>query len=478
MNRRNAWTRPCAGWVSEPGYIATRLPERLIIAEFIAGTVFGHSGTKLYLQLERCCGQPLHGGNNVGLDLILCSVFVALIMSSPSGVTSHTRIDTRFPQTLPGQSDAAVILIGVGLTTCTLPDLTRSWAVFWASLFMCWIWTNRLYALSYLQLVAERSRFRERVAIIGEEATIDQLIEKIETEADVVTVFRRRTGDTLGIGAALAHIAAMAREGAVGLVVIAIDVNCRKDFAEAVLRRLKAIPVRVAVCLEARQPGSAALSFDVIAGVPLTVLATRPLGPRDLLVKSLLDKAGALFLLLLVSPLMLGIGLMIYLETPGSVLFRQTRTGWCGRLFTVYKFRTMYQLANSHISGQTLRADPRCTRVGAFLRRTSLDELPQLWNVLRGEMSLVGPRPHADFLHAGQRSNTFLLTEYLRRQRVKPGLTGWAQVHGYRGAADTPEKLRRRIELDLYYIEHWSLWLDIRIIARTPWAVVSAENAF
>jgi lipopolysaccharide/colanic/teichoic acid biosynthesis glycosyltransferase len=93
-------------------------------------------------------------------------------------------------------------------------------------------------------------------------------------------------------------------------------------------------------------------------------------------------------------------------------------------------------------------------------------------------MSLVGPRPHADSLHAGQRCDAFLLTEYLRRQRVKPGLTGWAQVHGYRGAADTPEKLRRRIELDLYYIEHWSLWLDIRIIAKTPWAVVSAENAF
>ena len=194
--------------------------------------------------------------------------------------------------------------------------------------------------------------------------------------------------------------------------------------------------------------------------------------------KMLVDKLGAFLLLVLALPLLAAIALAILSETGGPILFQQRRTGWCGQLFTVYKFRTMRHVPGQHVLHQTQRGDPRCTGVGAFLRRTSLDELPQLWNVLLGDMSLVGPRPHADFMHARERADFGPAADYAQRQRVKPGLTGWAQVHGLRGAADTPEKLRQRVEFDRYYIDNWSLWLDLRILARTPWAVLRQENAF
>jgi putative colanic acid biosynthesis UDP-glucose lipid carrier transferase len=182
--------------------------------------------------------------------------------------------------------------------------------------------------------------------------------------------------------------------------------------------------------------------------------------------------------MILASPLFLATAIAIACDSPGPVIFRQTRSGWGGCQFTLYKFRTMRHLPHAASHHQTVRNDPRCTRVGAFLRRTSLDELPQLWNVLCGDMSLVGPRPHADKFHTRKTTSCAIFAEYTQRYRVKPGMTGWAQIHGLRGAIDNDEQLRQRIKLDLYYIDHWSIWLDIKILARTPYVVFSAENAF
>jgi exopolysaccharide biosynthesis polyprenyl glycosylphosphotransferase len=241
---------------------------------------------------------------------------------------------------------------------------------------------------------------------------------------------------------------------------------------------LKAAPVQVAVYNELGGLQPATQAMRSVGDVALTIVADRPLRPRDLVLKSVFDRCGAAILLILMAPMLLAVAISVLLDTPGPVIFRQDRTGWCGRLFTVYKFRTMKHVPGQTARAQTMRRDPRCTAVGSFLRRTSLDELPQLWNVLCGDMSLVGPRPHADHLHARERASITFMAEYAQRHRVKPGLTGWAQVHGLRGAADTPEKLRRRLELDRYYIEHWSIWLDLAILLRTPLAVLSAENAY
>jgi exopolysaccharide biosynthesis polyprenyl glycosylphosphotransferase len=184
-------------------------------------------------------------------------------------------------------------------------------------------------------------------------------------------------------------------------------------------------------------------------------------------------------LLLLTGPLMLLVSLAIKLESRGPVLFRQPRHGLYGAEIQVFKFRTMYaHAADKLATRQTSRGDPRVTGVGSFLRRHSIDELPQLLNVLIGTMSLVGPRPHAPATTAGGLSLEVAVPEYPARHRVKPGITGWAQVSGCRGNLETVEKAVRRVEHDLYYIENWSLLFDLRIIAMTVGLVLHDDEAF
>jgi len=178
-------------------------------------------------------------------------------------------------------------------------------------------------------------------------------------------------------------------------------------------------------------------------------------------------------------PLLAAIALAIKLDDPGKALFRQKRLGFNGQTFHIYKFRTMRTEATD-ADAQVLvsRGDSRVTPIGRFLRRTSLDELPQLWNVLIGDMSLVGPRPHALKAKAADRLYDEVVAEYAVRHRVKPGITGWAQVKGWRGETDTVEKIKRRVEHDLYYIDNWSLAFDLRILLMTTACGFFGRNAF
>jgi putative colanic acid biosynthesis UDP-glucose lipid carrier transferase len=193
------------------------------------------------------------------------------------------------------------------------------------------------------------------------------------------------------------------------------------------------------------------------------------------IVKDLFDRAFAIVALVLLLPLFIVIGICIKATSPGPIFFRQPRLGLNGRKFNVYKFRTM-KLHQEHGSvTQATKDDPRITPIGGFLRRTSLDELPQFVNVLLGDMSVVGPRPHA-LQHNEMYKD--LLELYMLRHRVKPGITGWAQIHGYRGETDTVDKMAKRVQFDLHYIQNWSLWMDIRIIAWTAFKGWTGKNAY
>jgi Undecaprenyl-phosphate glucose phosphotransferase len=207
-------------------------------------------------------------------------------------------------------------------------------------------------------------------------------------------------------------------------------------------------------------------------------LADRPMRGLAGAAKTVEDYVLALGALAVAAVPMALIALAVKLDSPGPVLFRQRRTGFNNKDFFVFKFRTMYHEHTDHeVQRQVQEGDPRVTRVGAILRRTSLDELPQIFNVLRGDMSFIGPRPHAPGTRAGGKLFEDVTDRYAARHRVKPGLTGLAQVRGYRGKTDTEEKLLLRVESDLEYIEKWSLWLDVVILGRTLLAVARMRNA-
>jgi exopolysaccharide biosynthesis polyprenyl glycosylphosphotransferase len=209
------------------------------------------------------------------------------------------------------------------------------------------------------------------------------------------------------------------------------------------------------------------VSFE-LQRAPLTTACAR-------IAKRLLDVLGAGLGLLLLAPVFFAISAAICIDSPGPVFFRQKRGGFNGRVFHILKFRTMRVLEDGPCISQATRDDDRVTRVGRFLRHSSLDELPQLINVLRGAMSLVGPRPHA-LAHDNEYRS--LISGYPFRQYVKPGMTGWAQVNGFRGETPTVACMKRRVDLDLWYARNWSLWLDLRILFSTCGEVCRSRNAF
>ena len=210
-------------------------------------------------------------------------------------------------------------------------------------------------------------------------------------------------------------------------------------------------------------------------GVPVVGICETPFTGTNELVKRVSDLVLATLILVLIAPLLVLIAIGVKLSSPGPVIFKQRRNGLDGDEIVVYKFRTMRATDDGDVVVQATRDDQRITRFGAFLRRTSLDELPQFVNVLQGRMSIVGPRPHAVSLNTQYRE---LIRAYMVRHKVKPGITGWAQVNGLRGETETLDKMQARVEYDLEYLRNWSLGLDLQIIARTAWLVLFDRHAF
>jgi len=248
---------------------------------------------------------------------------------------------------------------------------------------------------------------------------------------------------------------------------------------EQAARQLSVLPLALKVVPDFAMQGIPLQQIDRNAAMPMVLICAPPLTAFARFAKRAEDLLLAPLLLLLAAPIMAVAAMAIRLESPGPVIFRQSREGANGTPFTVFKFRTMrHDRADLDGATQTIRRDPRLTRVGAFLRRSNIDELPQLLNVLRGEMSLVGPRPHALKTRAAGLPFEDAVATYRARLRVKPGITGWAQVNGWRGETDTLDKIQRRVEHDLWYISNWSIGLDLVILMRTLTAMLQGRNTY
>jgi undecaprenyl-phosphate galactose phosphotransferase/putative colanic acid biosynthesis UDP-glucose lipid carrier transferase len=278
----------------------------------------------------------------------------------------------------------------------------------------------------------------------------------------------------LGVESVLRNAVDVAQRGRAELVLLVLKWTDWGRY-EAIREHLRVLPLPVFLLPDS--PVRSILTQPLAEmGSEIAIEVQRPpLSISERATKRLLDVSAAAVGLIVLAPLLAAVSIAVKLTSPGTVLFKQRRKGFNGQEFTIYKFRTMTVAEDGPTVRQARPGDERITRLGAILRRTSIDELPQLLNVLRGQMSLVGPRPHA-LAHDNEYSQR--IAKYAFRHHVKPGITGWAQVNGLRGATSKLEFMERRVEFDLWYIDNWSLWLDLRILLKTCLEVPRGDNAY
>jgi len=381
---------------------------------------------------------------------------------------------------------AALFVTGLLIEPVTAADGT--WVVAWFAASVALLGTGRVVMHRLMQRWARDGRLGERIAVVGSGSVAQHLLRKLNagarSDTRIVGVYddeaaslpgRCMGHDILGTVDDLVHDV---RHYGIDAVIVALPLGAEHQLVET-LNRLSLVPVDVRLCPDSFGLRLGTVSVSHIAGHTFLNAIDKPLRDWRWIAKNLEDRLVAAAILAAISPVLLAIAIAVKLDSPGPVLFRQKRFGFNNQLIEVWKFRTMFHAqADANAEQLTRRNDPRITRLGAFLRRTSLDELPQFLNVLRGDMSVVGPRPHATAAKAGTLLYQEAVKYYDARHRVKPGITGWAQVNGWRGETDTVEQIRKRVEHDLYYIEHWSIAFDLKIILRTALGGFTGRNAF
>jgi Undecaprenyl-phosphate glucose phosphotransferase len=328
-----------------------------------------------------------------------------------------------------------------------------------------------------------------RAVVYGTGPLTDDLIRAIEddqgTEIRIAGVFDDRSEERLketGVSrsrvGSLDDLLDVARSMRVDLVIVALPVAGEQRLNE-VTTRLSVLPADIRLPAQATRIRFSPRLYSHVGPLTMIDLYDRPIADWGAVGKWVFDKGVGLACLVALAPVMMLVALAVKIETRGPVLFRQKRYGFNNELIEVLKFRSMHvALCDAQADRLVTKGDPRVTRVGRFIRKTSLDELPQLFNVLKGDLSLVGPRPHAVAAKAQDALYNDVVARYFARHKVKPGITGWAQICGWRGETDTHEKIEKRVEHDLYYIENWSVFFDLYILAMTPVALLKSENAY
>jgi Undecaprenyl-phosphate glucose phosphotransferase len=383
---------------------------------------------------------------------------------------------------------AVLMLAGLFLTKLGA-DYSRLWVSMW---FVGGLGLLALFRMIVARLVRHwnaKGQLDRRAVLVGGGEPAGELIEALESSSDVdVTIAGifddrsdERSPPVVSGYRKLGNVTELidfVRRNRVDLLVVTLPLTAESRLLD-VLKRLWVLPVDIRLSAYTQKMRYRPRAYSYIGNVPFLDVFDKPLTDWGQLLKSLEDKVIAAIALAFLSPVFALVALLIRLDSKGPVFFRQRRYGFNNELIEVYKFRSMYVNASDATASKLVtRGDPRVTRIGRILRKTSLDELPQLINVVKGELSLVGPRPHATHAKAQDKLYTDVVEGYFARHKVKPGITGWAQINGWRGETDTIEKIHRRVEHDLYYIENWSIFFDLYILLRTPFALLNTENAY
>lgn len=395
----------------------------------------------------------------------------------------------------------------------TLPRVLTAWAsafalialvtfflqfglVFSRVWFLTWFATGVLALVISRNIVAYGIRrwarngvMERRAVIVGGGNTARDLIRSIEMDADndirICGIFddrdERRSPPIVAGYPKLGNIDSLvdfARLARIDMLIIALPLNAESRVLE-LLKKLWILPLDIRLAAHANKLRFRPRSYSYIGAVPMLDIFDRPITDWDSVAKRAFDIFFSLLAILVLWPVMVATAIAIKLNSKGPVLFMQQRHGFNNEVINVFKFRSMYtDQCDPTARAAVTKGDPRVTRVGRFIRKTSIDELPQFFNVLRGDLSLVGPRPHAVVAAAHDRLFAEVVDGYFARHRVKPGVTGWAQINGWRGEIDNDEKIKQRTACDLYYIENWSLLFDLKILFLTPFRLLNTENAY
>ena len=359
-------------------------------------------------------------------------------------------------------------------------------AWYFAALSCCAI--TRVVVASFIERWTREGRLARRAVVVGGDVAelLQQLDRTPSGSIQILGLFDDRDNGRSPTSVAdhprlgrFDNLVEFCRSQRVDLLIVALPFSA-EDRLLHLLKKLWVLPIDVRIAALGCRLKLRARAYSYIGDVPFLPVFDKPMSDWSVAAKNIQDRLIAGVLLVLLSPLLGLIALAVKLDSRGPALFKQIRHGFNNEPIEVYKFRSMYLDQTDALGLKlTTRDDPRVTRVGRFIRRTSLDELPQLFNVaIKGNLALVGPRPHAPQCKAADRLYEEVVDGYFARHRVKPGITGWAQVKGWRGETDTVEKLEQRVAHDLYYIENWSMVFDLRILAMTPFALIGAKNAY
>jgi polysaccharide biosynthesis protein PslA len=371
-----------------------------------------------------------------------------------------------------------VLLLGFALRF--IGTVSRVWLLTWATGVFCWVGGLRILWAHYLRELLNRGLCLDRALVLagspGQARRVGDDLER-ESRGQIGVVSATAIPGT-PLGPSIDWVEDAVRSGVIDRVIVARFEEAVAQ-SNALLARLARVAVDVTLIPDLAGLQAPVVHVDRIGMLPTIDLASRPLSAIEAALKRLEDLFLGSLVMLLAAPFFIVVAVAIKLDSTGPVLFGQLREGYHNRVIKVWKFRTMYhEVPDARAMRQTSRNDRRVTRVGRLLRRFSIDELPQLINVIRGEMSIVGPRPHALGMTSVGLPMTQVLEGYSARHRLKPGITGWAQVNGCRGEVDSHEKLCRRVSLDCYYIDHWSLSFDLWIILRTCAFILFDSDAY
>jgi Undecaprenyl-phosphate glucose phosphotransferase len=387
---------------------------------------------------------------------------------------------------------AAAYLIGFVICTLLKFDAAsvRPFLLGWFAATLALVICTRLLLSFIIDRMSRSGRLTRRTVLVGGGGGADELLrhfaEQPQADMKILGIFDDRADDrspaTVGgfnkLGT-VDDLIEFSRRTRVDLIIFALPITAEQRILQ-MLRKLWVLPIDIRLAAHMNKLQFLPHSYSYIGTVPLIDIVERPLADWDLVLKLCFDKIIGSLCLILLSPVMLAVALAVKLDSKGPILFKQKRYGFNNELIEIYKFRSLYlECLDQDASRQVTRDDPRVTRVGRFIRKTSLDELPQLFNVVfKGNLSLIGPRPHVVHGKAAERLYDEVVDGYFARHRVRPGLTGWAQIHGWRGETDTQEKIQQRVEHDLYYIENWSILRDLYILMATPYALLKTDNVY